>query len=143
MAIVKSKGTTLKQKLSSVYTTVAQVISLDLPEAEVETFEADYLDQSGAGIPYEQTGRVEGGSCGFEIFYDPALAGHKALTELIRVPQDEDWQILFVDGSSSTWTFTGAGFSFGGTVALSDGLKATGSIKLSGIPTYPTGGSAA
>ena len=82
------------------------------------------------------------GSCGFEFFYDPALAGHKALTELIRVPQDEDWRITFADDDASTWSFTGAGFTLGGTVALNSGLKGSAKIKLDGIPTYPSGGSA-
>jgi hypothetical protein len=143
MAIVKCKGTVIQQEISSVYTTVAQVISIDLPEAESETFEADYLDQTGAGIPYEATGRSEGGSCSGEMFYDPALTGHQNLTELIRVPQAENWKIVFVDEETSNWSFTGAGFSLGGTLALNDGLKASFGIKLSGIPTYPSGGSAA
>jgi hypothetical protein len=143
MAIVKSKGTTLKQQISAAYVAVSQVISIDLPEAESETFEADYLENTDAGIPYKPTGRSEGGSCGFEFFYDPALTSHQNLTELIRAPQSESWQIAFVDTETSTWTFAGAGFSLGGTVALSDGLKGSGNIKLDGIPTYPSGGSAA
>jgi hypothetical protein len=143
MAKIKCKGTAIAQKLADVYTTVAQVISLELPEAESETYESDTLDNTDAGIPYDQTGRSEGGSCSLEFFYDPALAGHKALTELIRVPQDEDWRITFADAGESTWTFTGAGFSLGGTVALNSGLKGSAKIKLDGIPTYPSGGSAA
>jgi len=143
MALIKCKGTALKQTISAVLTTVAQVISLDLPEAESETYEADTLDNTSAGIPYKHTGRSEGGSCSGELFYDPALAGHKALTELIRLPQSEAWQILFADVGASTWTFTGSGFSLGGSVALNDGLKVSFSIKLDGIATYPTGGSAA
>jgi len=143
MAFVKCKGTALQQEISSVYTAVAQIISIDLPEAEAETYEADTLDSSGAGIPHKSTGRSEGGSCSGELFYDPALAGHKALTELIRSPQAENWKVVFADDGSSEWAFAGAGFSFGGTVALNDGLKANFSIKLDGIPTYPSGGSAA
>lgn len=143
MTLVKCKGTTLKQELSSVYTAVAQVISLELPEAEAETYEADTLDNTNAGIPYKPTGRSEGGSCSGELFYDPALAGHKALTELIRLPQAENWKIVFADTGTSEWAFAGGGFSLGGTVALNDGLKANFSIKLDGIPTYPSGGSAA
>jgi hypothetical protein len=143
MSKIKCKGTALAQEIASVYTTVAQVISLELPTVESETFEADTLDNTDAGIPYQATGRTEGGSCSGELFYDPALQGHQNLTELLRVPQDENWKITFADTGSSTWTFTGAGFSLGGTVALNDGLKASFSIKLDGIPTYPTGGSAA
>jgi len=143
MALVKCKGTSLLQEIASTYTAVAQVISIDLPEAESETYEADTLDNSSAGIPYSQTGRSEGGSCGFEFFYDPNLTGHQNLTELIRAPADENWRVTFVDAGTGSWSFTGAGLSLGGTVALNDGLKGTGSIKLDGIPTYPSGGSAA
>lgn len=143
MSKIKCKGTALAQEIASSYVTVAQVISLELPTVESETFEADTLDNTDAGIPYQATGRTEGGSCSGELFYDPALTGHQNLTELLRVPQDENWQITFMDSEDSTWTFTGAGFSLGGTVALNDGLKATFSIKLDGIPTFPSGGSAA
>lgn len=143
MAKVKCKGTALKQQISAAYVAVAQIISLELPNMETETYEADTLDNADAGIPYEPTGRTEGGSASGELFYDPALAGHKNLLALITTPQAESWQILFADTGASTWTFSGAGFSFGGTVALNDGLKANFSIKLSGIPTFPSGGSAA
>lgn len=143
MSKIKCKGTALAQKISSAYVTVAQVISLELPTVESETFEADTLDNTDAGIPYQATGRTEGGSCSGELFYDPTLDSHQNLLELLREPQAEDWQITFADSSQSTWTFTGAGFSLGGTVALNDGLKATFSIKLDGIPTFPNGGSAA
>lgn len=143
MSKIKCKGTALAQKISSAYVTVAQVISLELPTVESETFEADTLDNTDAGIPYQATGRTEGGSCSGELFYDPTLDSHQNLLELLREPQAEDWQITFADASESTWTFAGAGFSFGGTVALNDGLKGTFSIKLDGIPTFPSGGSAA
>lgn len=142
MAFVKCKGTALQQEISSTYTAVGQIISIDLPDVESETYEADTLDNSGAGIPYKHTGRTEGGSCGFEIFYDPALASHLDLTPLLDDPQSENWKIVFADSGTSEWTFAGAGFSMGGTVALNDGLKASCSIKLDGIPSYPAGGSA-
>ena len=143
MSKIKCKGTTLKQQIAAAYVAVAQVISLELPDMESETFESDTLDNTDAGIPYSQTGRTEGGSCSGELFYDPALDSHMDLLELLRLPAEEEWQILFADTGASTWSFTGAGFGFGGTVALNDGLKGNFSIKLSKIPTFPTGGSAA
>lgn len=143
MSKVKCKGTTLSQTISAVYVAVAQVISLELPDMESETYEADTLDNTSAGIPYEPTGRTEGGSCSGELFYDPALTGHKNLLELLTTPAAEAWKITFADTGASTWSFAGAGFSFGGTVALNDGLKGNFSIKLNGLPTFPSGGSAA
>ena len=138
MAHVICKGTALQQLIGTVYTAIAQLISLDLPEAESETYEKDTLDNTDAGIPYGATGRSEGGSLGFELFYDPALAGHQAVLALITTPTEESWKLVFVDGGTSEWAITGAGISFGGTVALNDGLKGSGSIKLSGLPTYPS-----
>lgn len=135
MAKVPTKGTALKQTLATVLTAVAQVISIDLPDMESETYEADTLDNTDAGIPYESTGRTEGGSLSGELFFDPALAGHQALTALLTTPADESWTLTFADTGATVWTFTGAGFSLGGTVALADGLKGNFSIKLDGIPT--------
>ena len=45
------------------------------------------------------------------------------------------WQITFADAATSEWSFSGAGVSFGGTVALNDGLKGSFSIKLATLPT--------
>ncbi len=141
MAIVKCKGTVLKQLVSTVLVAVAQVIGLDLPDMESETFEADTLDNTNSGIPHKGTGRSEGGSVGFEAFLDPALAGHRALLTLITSPpaigSEESWSIVFADTGTTEWTFAGAGISIGGTVALNDGLKMSCSIKVDGLPTFP------
>jgi len=141
MAIIRCKGTALQQCIGTTFTAVTQVISLDLPDTEAETFEADYLDNTAAGIPYKGTGRVEGGSVGFELFLDPVLAAHTyILTELTTPPaidSEETWKIVFADTGTTEWAFTGAGVGIGGTVALGDGLKMTGSIKVDGITTFP------
>lgn len=141
MTVVRSKGTVLQQTVGTTYTAVAQIISLDLPDMEAETFEADTLDNANAAIPHKGTGRSEGGSVGFEGFLDPALAGHQSLLELLTTPpvigSEEAWKIIFADTGTTEWSFTGAGVSIGGTVALGDGLKFTGGIKLDGLPTFP------
>jgi len=138
MAKIKSKGTTLKQEIASTLTTVAQVISITLPECESETYEADTLDSSDAEISHEPTGRSEGGSASAELFYDPALSGHQSLLSLITTPEITGWSITFADTAASVWTFDGAGLSFGGTAAMNDGLKGNVSIKLDGLPTFPS-----
>ena len=142
MAKVKCKGTVLNQTIATVLTAIAQVISLDGPGMESETYEADTLDNSDAGIPYKPTGRSEGGSLGFDVFFDPALAGHLNLLDLLTRPATETWQIIFADSGTSEWDFDSAGLSFSPTVALGDGLKASCSLKLDGLPSFPAGGSA-
>lgn len=140
MAKVKGKGTVLNMDIDGTPTPVAQVISIDLPDMESETYESDTLDNALAGVPYDPTGRTEGGSAGFELFFDPALAGHAAMLDLLNAPCDYidvDWSITFADAATTEWPFVGAGFSFGGSVALNEGVKATCSVKLDGLPTFP------
>lgn len=138
MAKIKCKGTALQQTLGTAFVTVAQVISLDGPEAEAETYESDTLDNTDAGIPYDETGRTEGGSVSGELFFDPVLAGHQAITDLLTTPAGCAWNIVFADEAETEWPFDGAGLSFGPRVALNDGLKASFSIKLDKAVTYPT-----
>ena len=138
MAKIKGKGTVLKQSISAVLTAVAQVISLNIDGAESETFECDTLDNTSAGILYGQTGRSEGGSASGELFFDPALAGHQAMTDIIITPAETAWEIQFADAGTTQWSLLGAGLSFGVAVGLSDGLKASFEIKHSGLPGYTT-----
>jgi hypothetical protein len=142
MAIIVGKGTSLKVEVSSVLTVIAQIISLDLPEHAAETFEADTLDNSDVGIPHKATGRVEGGSVGFEGFLDPVLASFQILTDLLLDPTlattGDGASITFTDTGASVWAFTMAGLTLGGTVVLNDGVKFSGSIKLDKTVTWLT-----
>lgn len=137
MAKIKTKGTKLQQDIATVFTDIAQVISLDLPEAENETYDADTLDNANAGILKEPTFRTEPGSASAELFFDPALVGHQNLTALLTTPVKENWKIIFADAGATVWAFTTAGISLGGTVALNDGLKATLGLTLADLVTYP------
>lgn len=140
MAKIKGKGTILSTDVDSVLAPIAQIISIDLPDQESETFESDTLDNTGAGILYQPTGRTEGGSASFEFFLDPVLAGHAALTDLLTDPctyADNNWKTTFADAATTEWTWIQAGFGLGGAIALSDGVKMTGTVKLNGIVTFP------
>ena len=138
MAIVKCKGTVLQQEISSAFTAVAQVTSLDHSGTESETFESTSLDTSGAGKTYSQTGYTEPGTLSGELFYDPALAGHQAMTDLLTTPADQNWKVIFADTATTEYPFTGAGIGFDFTVDMSDGLKASFSVQLDGLGTWPT-----
>jgi hypothetical protein len=138
MAKVICKGTVLKQDISAVLTAVAQVIEISHSGAEVETTEVTTLDTSGAGKEYLATGFTEGGSVDFSIFYDPALAGHQALTDDVTTPAERDYEITFADTGTTASAFTAAGIGFGFTVAQNDGLKADISLKLDQLMTYST-----
>jgi hypothetical protein len=138
MAKVKVKGTVIKQEIATVLTAVAQITEFSHSGAESETFDATTIDTSGAGKEYSQTGYSEGGSVDFSIFYDPALAGHQALTDLVTTPAECNFDITFADAGATNCTFTAAGVGFGFTGAMNDGLKADLSLKLDQLFAYST-----
>ena len=73
-----------------------------------------------------------------EIFYDPALAGHQSVTDLIATPADNAMQIVYADTGATTQSFGGAGVGFGVTVDMGDGLKGKVKVKIDGDPGWPT-----
>ena len=142
MALIKAKGTTLNLGIAGASAAVGQMISIDLPEMEVETFEADTLDTSGAGIPYKASGRIEGGSVGGELFLDPMVSSTAIKSFLISgaanlspAAASNTATIVLGDGST-TFTFATAGMSLGGTVALGEACKGKFSAKLDGIGVW-------
>ena len=138
MTVLRVKGTVIKQEISSVLTAVAQIIEFSHSGAESETFDATTIDTSGAGKEYAPTGYSEGGSFDFSIFYDPALAGHQAITDLVAAPAACNWDCTFTDTGATNSTFTSAGVGFGFTGAMNDGLKADVSLKLDQLFAYST-----
>lgn len=138
MAKIRVKGSVIRQDIASVLTAVAQVIEFSSSGAETETYDATTLDTTGAGKEYSQTGYAEGGSFEFGLFFDPALAGHQALTDDVTTPAERDYSITFADTATTAWTFTAAGIGIGVTGAMNDGLKADVSLKLDQLMAYAT-----
>lgn len=137
MAKIKCKGTAIKQTISTTLTAIAQVIDFSHSGAEVETYDSTTLD-GGVGKTYDQTGYSEPGTFDFSLFFDPALAGHQALTDDVTTPVDRVYSIEFADAATTTCTFNAAGIGVGFTGAMNDGLKMDVSLKLDGLFTYAT-----
>ena len=138
MAKIVCKGSVISQGVTTTLAAVAQVIEISHSGAESETYDATTLDTSGAGKEYSQTGYSEGGSLDFSLFYDPALAGHQALTDVITTPIEQPWSLTFADAATTVCTFNAAGLGFGLTVAMADGLKADVTLKLDQVFGYST-----
>jgi len=129
------KGTVFKSTISAMLTVVAQVNSISQSGFASQTYEGTSLD-SAVGKEKPLTGYSEPGTFDIEMFFDPSLAGHQFYTDSITVPVTIVHEITYVD--SSTSTFTSSGMDFGHTVAMDDGLKATVSFTVTGLPTLPT-----
>lgn len=122
MAIKKCKGTLLKVEISSVFTTISQLIELDVGQDAIETFEADYLDNSDAYIPKAQTGRSSAGDISGTLFYDPDLTPHQFFTDTIAAPTTANGKIILVNNDEHTFVIVS--FALGLAIRMNDGLKA-------------------
>lgn len=131
-----SKGTALQLSIASVYTTVIQMITINAPDANVQTYDATALDTVGAGEEHLPTGYVDGGICSGTAFFDPTAATQKAMTALITTPALANWKIIW--SNLTEWPFSGTLTKFTPKAERTTGLMFDWSIRLSGIVTYPT-----
>ena len=111
MAKLAVKGTVLSQGSGTTYTPVAQIRSFGVDGMETETYDSRTLDGT-AGVEYDPTGYVEGGSTTFELLHDPALAGHQSIHDLVTsaclntngTANKVNWKIIFANTSSTEMT---------------------------------------
>jgi hypothetical protein len=85
LAIVKCKGTKLQHTVAASLVDIAQLLSIEHSGSGSETFESSTLDGSTYKT-FAPTGYSNPGEVSAELFYDPALAGHQAITDLIATP---------------------------------------------------------
>jgi hypothetical protein len=137
MAIVKCKGTKLQHTVSASLVDIAQILSIEHSGSGSETFESTTLD-GGVFKTFAPTGYSNPGQVSAEIFYDPALAGHQAVTDLIATPATNAMKIIYADTAATNQAFTSAGVEFGATVAMDDGLKASITYTVTGDPGWPS-----
>ena len=145
MAKLKVKGTIIEQATGTTYATIAQVTGFNISGIETETYDSRTLDGT-AGVEYDPTGYVEGGSVTFDLLYDPALNGHQAITDLAvaahlttsGLPNDVNWKVKFANTASTELTFVSSGIGVDITGDASDGLRASITLKCDGCPVLPT-----
>ncbi|MFM2095047.1 MAG: Lambda phage tail tube protein [Planctomycetota bacterium] len=137
MAIVKCKGTKLQHTVSASLVDIAQILSIEHSGSGSETFESTTLD-GGVYKTFAPTGYSNPGQVSMELFFDPALVGHQAITDLIASPATNAMKIIYADTGATNQSFTSAGVEFGATVAMDDGLKASVTYTVTGDPGWPT-----
>ena len=145
MAKLKVKGTVLEMASGTTYVPVAQVTSFNISGIETETYDSRTLDGT-AGVEYDPTGYVEGGSVTFDVLYDPNSESHQMVTDLVvaahmttnGLPRDVNWKVKFANTSSTELTFVSSGIGVDITGEASDGLRASITLKCDGCPVLPT-----
>lgn len=136
MAIVRSKGTKVQHTVSATLVDIAQVLSIEHSGCGSITFDSTTLD-GGVYKTKAASGYSNPGTVAIEGFYDPALAGHKAITALITTPASNAMKLIYADTAATNQAFTQAGVEFGVTVAMEDGLKFTATYEVTGDPGWP------
>jgi hypothetical protein len=138
MAKIKGKGTVFQHTVSAALTALAQVISIDFTGAESEKYESRALD-SDPYMTYELTGYAMPGQVELELFWDPALAGHKALLTRMgtgsTIPVTNAMKVIYSDTTEQS--FTGCSTAFGASVRTNDGVKAKVTFGITGDPGFP------
>ena len=129
---VVGKGTRLQCEIGTALVDVAQIYEITPPNAEVEMFDATTLDSSDGWKEHYSTGFTEPGELSFSVFFDPALAGHDDLRQLLTTRDVKNWNLIYTDGSATEDAFTGTLTKFDPTVVMNDGVKATINVKLTG-----------
>jgi hypothetical protein len=138
MSRLKCKGTILQLDISSVYTTIAQLIGLTPPGLKSLSFDATTLDQAGVGKALDLTGYAESDGFEAEIFWDPALSPHGTIETNITTPAKTNWRIELTDSGPTQIDWTSAGLELKPAVAMLDGLKASVKGEVDGLPTVTT-----
>lgn len=138
MAKVKGKGTIVQHTISAALVAIAQCRSVEFSGTKSETYDSTTLDQATAFKTFDQTGYSEPGELKVELFYDPALAGHQFITDLIATPADNAMRVTYADGASTTQSFTQSGVEFGATIAMDEGVVGEVTYTIDGDPGWPT-----
>lgn len=134
MAKLKGKGTVIQQTISSVLTDIAQLTDIDLSGEASLDFDSTTLD-GGVFQTKDLTGYSNPGTVKAGMFFDPALAGHEALVDLISTPATCVFKLKYSDAGPSSLTYTSAGFGLDQKVVMNDGVKATMTMNRTGTPT--------
>lgn len=136
MALVKGKGTVLQEEISSVYTAIPQIISIDKTGEMSETFAARTIDGT-VHDAQPSTGYVTCPTIKFECFWDSAHASHAFLKTSMRTPPAAgvNFKLIDVSGTPVTeiWNVTGIGVDE--KYVTNDGVKASVTLTTSGNPS--------
>lgn len=130
-----SKGGIILLSISSVYTAVGAVDSIDGPDPEVEDDDVTSLDTTGPGRDHEPTGWVESGMAGFSLFFDPVNTVHKAITAYLAAPGISNWKLTYPDAAPTSWTWAAIVKKFKPTLKVGDFLKADAQMQITGNVT--------
>lgn len=140
-AAIAAYGTLLKRETSfgsTVFVTVAEVKSMDGPGMKGDVIDVTTHSSAASGAWREKiSSLLDPGEVSFSINLVPASAGHKSLITDFTGRVKTNFQMVFPDGGSTTWAFTGYVTQFGAKAEVDGVLEAEMTVTLTGAPTFP------
>lgn len=122
---------------SEVFTTIAEVKDIAGPELGANT--ADITNHSSTGGWEEKLSTIlKGGAVKFDLNWIPTTATHNATAGLINDLENRtrrNFQMVFPDGSSSTWAFAALVTGFSPAAPVDGALTASVTLDITGQPT--------
>lgn len=113
---------------------VGGLSSISGVEISSETTDVTALDNT-TGYKEFLGGFKDGGEISLEGFLDGDDAGQDAMYAAMDDQEEHNFSIVFPKAIGKTWTFKGIVTKFSTSVALSDGIKFSASVKVSGKPS--------
>lgn len=103
-------------------------------EVSSDTTEVTALDNT-SGYKEFVGGFKDGGDVPLEGFLDGADDGQDAMYAALEDQEEHDFTIVFPTAIGKTWTFKGVVTKFATSAAVSDAIKFSAAIKVTGKPT--------
>lgn len=133
-AVKPAFGTLLKKGS----TAIAEIVSIDGPEAERETLDVTHMESPNATREFIGS-LVDAGEVSFEGNFLPGNATQKDLLAELYGGSEDTWTIVWSDApGTNDWPFTAIVTKFKPSAALGEKLKFTATLKLTGMPTFPS-----
>ena len=133
---IVSKGTALLMEISSVYTAIPQVTSIDISGEKGETYDSVTLD-GGVFKTKNPTGYVEPCTIKFDMFYDMGNVVHQAYTSFVAAPPaaGKNFKVTYADSGPTSVIYPGVTGGIDKKVDPAMGVKASCEVVTSGAPS--------
>lgn len=137
MAYQKSKGCSVEQEISSVYTAIAQISGVDYSGAKSLSEDTTTLDTS-VFKTYGLTGFSEPGKVDLELKYDSQLSGHQEFNDLVTTPASRNYKVKDSAGNVMLGPFASASIEPGFSIKVGSFVTAKIGIQITGNPGLAT-----
>lgn len=129
-----AQGSVFQMTISSVLTSIAEVVSIDGPDSQRDDIDVSHL---GGGVQRDfLPGLIDPGVISLELNYDPNGSTHQALTDQYILTTTVACKVIWSDTTEIPCTCYVKSFKPSGSVG--DKLKAAVSFKVADAIAWPT-----